>query len=441
MSTPGEIYDMIGIGFGPANLALAVACEEASADKPLRHLFLETKPSFVWHPGMLIEDSLLQITVLKDLILVENPCSRFTFLSYLKEKGRLYEFLNLRDLYPTRIEFNDYLHWTADQLSDRVHYGREVVAIDPVDEEGRSDAERPSLLRITARDSSEPGGATSEYFCRNLVLAAGGRPQMPPGIQLKKGGRAFHPHVFKQRIAEFDDPNAPYRFVVIGGGQSAGEIFEYLIDHYKQADVTATVRGFGYKPVDDSDFTNRIFFPEWVDYYHELPREKREYLFNDLKNVNYAAIDNPLIHRIYTKLYRQKAAGNERARLRPFMELKAMNEKENSVELEFFETMEEKKIVLDVDGAVICTGWSWPKEHPLLAGVDFLLARDDRGGYDIDRDYKVTCRNGGPGVYLQGYCEETHGISETVLSLLPVRAARIRDSVYAACLSGEPALT
>lgn len=68
MRIPGEIYDMIGIGFGPANLALAVACEEAAVEQPLQHLFLETKPTFAWHPGMLIEDSLLQITVLKDFV-------------------------------------------------------------------------------------------------------------------------------------------------------------------------------------------------------------------------------------------------------------------------------------------------------------------------------------------------------------------------------------
>ena len=88
-----DIYDVIGIGFGPANLALGVALEETAdgADgRELRRLFLECKPKAVWHPGMLIEDSLIQISVLKDLATIRNPQSRFTFLNYLKIKGRLF---------------------------------------------------------------------------------------------------------------------------------------------------------------------------------------------------------------------------------------------------------------------------------------------------------------------------------------------------------------
>lgn len=432
MKFGGEIYDMIGIGFGPANLALAVACEESASEPPLRRLFLEAKSSFVWHPGMLIEDSLLQITVLKDLILVENPCSRFTFLNYLKEKGRLYEFLNLRDLYPTRIEFNDYLCWVADQLAARVRYGQEVVGIVPLGRDGEREAEDPAWLQVETRDAAT--GEHRRFVARHVVLAAGGRPQLPPGIELEPDGRAFHSSGFKARITAFAERDARYRFVVVGGGQSGGEIFDHLIDRYPRADVTATVRGFSYKPVDDSDFTNQIFFPEWVDYFHSLPEDKRRRLFSSLRDVNYAAIDSPLIHRIYTKLYRQKVEGRVRARLTPFMELRDVREKGSAVELEFRQVMEERKVVLEADAAVLCTGFSWPKEHPLLSRIERHLERDEEGGYRVGRDYRVVMKKpSGPGLYLQGYCERTHGISETVLSLLPVRAAKILRSVQAAC--------
>jgi hypothetical protein len=106
-----EIHDVIGVGSGPANLALAVCLEEEAEEgrRDLSRLFLEIKPRAVWHPGMLLEDSLIQISVLKDLATIRNPRSRFTFLNDLKSRGRLFEFLNLRDLFPTRIEFNDYL--------------------------------------------------------------------------------------------------------------------------------------------------------------------------------------------------------------------------------------------------------------------------------------------------------------------------------------------
>lgn len=417
-----ETYDVVGIGFGPANLALAVALEEMPAAQRPTHLFLEGKPTHAWHPGMLITDSLLQITVLKDLILVENPCSSFTFLSYLKNKGRLYEFLNLRDLFPTRLEFNDYLGWAADRLSHRVRYGHRVEEVKEIGGEGEQ------LLEVTSTDLAS--GQTHVIRARHLVLAAGASPVFPSGIDLEPAGRAFHSVEFKQRIADFDDHQAPYRFVVVGGGQSAGEIFEYLIDHYPNADITATTRRFAYKPVDESDFTNRVFFPEWVDYYHQLPDAKRRALFAELKDVNYAVIDQPLIRRLYQKLYRQKVTGEERARLRPFLELLGVEERGDTVHLEMRDTMRETRESLVADGAVLCTGFAWHKEHPLLDGLAPRFERDDLGGYRVERDYGIATRPGfTPRVYLQGYCEDTHGISETVLSLIPVRAADILRSI------------
>lgn len=424
-----EVYDIVGIGLGPANLALAVAIEETEAARGLRSLFLEQKPGFAWHPGMLLEGSLLQITVLKDLVTLDNPCSRFTFLNYLKQKGRLYEFLNLRDLFPTRIEFNDYLCWAAAQLRRWIHYDRQVVRIEAVTTEVAADTEAAELLSVTSRDTVT--GEISRYLTRHLVLAAGAEPVAPNGIRLRPDGRILHPHGFKQGIAAFGDCDAPYRFLVVGAGQSGGEIFEYLMDNYPNADVTAAIRRFSYKPVDESDFTNSIFFEQWVDYYYELPGAKRQSFFEELKNVNYATIDHALIHRIYQKLYQQKVVGCERCRILPFLELrKIRDEGPEQVEVELMDLMREIEVVLKVDAVVLCTGYTWRKEHHLLATLAPYFEHDSSGRYRVRRDYSVASRPElKPRVYLQGYCEDTHGISETVLSLLPIRARDILRSV------------
>jgi hypothetical protein len=58
-----KIFDLIGIGFGPANLALAVAMQEQAETitSPLLNLlFLEAKTEFAWHPGMLLENMSIQ---------------------------------------------------------------------------------------------------------------------------------------------------------------------------------------------------------------------------------------------------------------------------------------------------------------------------------------------------------------------------------------------
>src|SRR5687767_2698322 len=111
-------HDLVGIGFGPSGLALAVAFDDEGP--PADAVFLERGPGFAWHEGMLIEGARLQISCLKDLATLRDPCSRFTFLNYLRTVGRLNEFINLGDMRPTRTEFNDYLCWAAARVSTPV---------------------------------------------------------------------------------------------------------------------------------------------------------------------------------------------------------------------------------------------------------------------------------------------------------------------------------
>lgn len=438
---PGEalrrdVYDVLGVGFGPANLALAVCLEEEAEEggRDLKRLFLELKPRAIWHPGMLLEDSLIQISVLKDLATVRNPRSRFTFLNYLKTQGRLFEFLNLRDLFPTRIEFNDYLGWVAAELRERVRYGKEVLAVEPVPAEENGAGPRIELLRVVVRDVAT--GAREEYLTRDLVLATGGVPRLPEGIHLVPGGRAFHAHEFMLRIKrDFPDRLGKHRFVVVGSGQSAAELFCYLLNHYPDADVTATIRRFSYKPVDDSDFTNEIFFPQMVDMLYDLPGEKRRLVLDDCRDTNYAVVDLALIRRIYRCLYQEKVAGKNRARIRPFLELARVEEREGEVAAEFLHRLHDQRLTLMADALVLGTGYAWRRRHPMLAGLAPHLRLDEAGAYRIERDYRLATDPGFlPRVYLQGFSEETHGASETVLSLLPVRAGDILRSMLAAAL-------
>src|SRR5437899_5988264 len=81
-----DIYDIIGVGFGPSNLALAIAAREIDATK--RCLFVERRATFAWHQGILIDGSRMQISFLKDLVTLRNPASPFSFLQYTKARGR-----------------------------------------------------------------------------------------------------------------------------------------------------------------------------------------------------------------------------------------------------------------------------------------------------------------------------------------------------------------
>src|SRR5215218_4532686 len=91
------VHDLIGIGFGPSNVAMAIALSEhnarAGGQEAVRAHFFEQQPRFGWHRGMLIDDATMQVSFVKDLVTMRNPTSDFTFLCFLRERGRLVDFL------------------------------------------------------------------------------------------------------------------------------------------------------------------------------------------------------------------------------------------------------------------------------------------------------------------------------------------------------------
>jgi L-ornithine N5-oxygenase len=424
-SETAEIYDVLGLGFGPSNLSLAAVIEEESEaryGRKLKTLFIERQPNFAWQPGMLLEGAQIQLSFLKDLVTLRNPQSRFTFLCYLQAKGRLDQFINLREFFPTRVEFNDYYSWIAEQLRDQVRYGGEVVSVNPV--AGGVD-EKVELVRVDVRDVKT--GRVEAYLARNLVVATGGVPILPSGVELQAGGRVFHSQNFLRHLtSKFPDREKDYRFVVVGSGQSAAEIFQYLFVHYPNARVTSTIRRFAFKPADDSHFVNEIFFPQMEDFIFSLPEEKRQVVLAAHRDTNYSAVDAPLIQQLYQALYERSIVGDDKVQIRPFLELQSVDERDSGVVLKFRDVVREETEEIEADGAVLATGFDRPKKPALIDELAPYLQVDATGRYDIERNYRVRTQSSFlPGLFLQGFCEDSHGLSDTLLSTLPIRSAGI----------------
>src|SRR5687767_15547490 len=162
------IHDLIGIGFGPSNIALAIALDEKRRDgRRVDAMFIEKQAGFAWHKDMMLDQAHMQISFMKDLATLRNPTSRFTFINYLHEKKRLQNFINLKTFFPSRHEFNDYLAWAAAQFEDACVYGEEVFEVLPEREVHGDDV---TLLRVRSRDRT---GHVSERLTRNLVVSIG----------------------------------------------------------------------------------------------------------------------------------------------------------------------------------------------------------------------------------------------------------------------------
>ena len=244
------MHDLICVGFGPASLAIAIALHDRfSGQRRLslpRVRFLERQSSFSWHSGMLVPGSKMQISFIKDLATLRDPRSEFTFLNYLKSKGRLVQFANLGTFLPSRSEFEDYLRWCATRFSDAVDYGREVLDITP---EPRPVGTLIDVFSVRSRNVST--GEIVRYRARHVVIAVGGKPKLPG--HFPDDFRIMHSSSYCTSLPNLlNDRFARYHIAVVGGGQSAAEIFHDLQSRYPNSNTSLVMRDTALRPSDDS---------------------------------------------------------------------------------------------------------------------------------------------------------------------------------------------
>ncbi|WP_137988569.1 lysine N(6)-hydroxylase/L-ornithine N(5)-oxygenase family protein [Streptomyces vilmorinianum] len=424
MNETTPVYDVVGVGFGPANLALAIAIEEyneqAAPEEKLTAVFLEKQPSFGWHRGMLIPDATMQVSFLKDLATMRNPSSRFGFVPYLHDRGRLVDFINHKVLFPTREEFHDYLGWAADGVDHMVRYGLEVTAIRPAAQAG-------PVVEVDVAAFGEAEAVT--YRARNLVLGTGLVPRLPEGVESSE--RLWHSGEFLHRLAALPT-ESPRRFVVAGAGQSAAEIADHLHRTYENAEIVAVHTRYGYSPADDSPYANRIFDPEAVDLYHAAEPSVRRTLMDYHRNTNYGVVDMDLIEELYRRSYQEKVRGEQRLRILGVTRLTEVEEGPDGVRVQVRNLATGETETMTADAVVYATGYTEPDPARLLGELNAACERDEDGRLRVRRDYRVRT---GPeleaGVYLMGGTEHSHGITANLLSMAAVRAGEICDSLAA----------
>lgn len=404
-------HDLIGIGFGPSNLALAIALRERGM--PLDAIFLESQPQFAWHPGMMIAGADMQVSFLKDLVSLRNPGSDFSFLSYLHEKGRLERFINRKSFFPSRVEFNDYLSWAAGRLEPVCAYDQRVTAVEPVERHGRI-----VRLRLTSEDAA---GRIRHRLTRQIVLAPGGQCHWPEPFAALKGSRALHHAADFMRILPEVQPGE--HIAVIGAGQSASEVFAALAGHGTAPQVDLILRGHALKPADDSPFVNEIFDQAHTDQCFNMAPERRAQFLRDVALTNYAATDVDLLQQIYGMLYEQSVVGEQRLRLRGDSAISAAQATPSGFRLRLGGSGGDEW--QDYDRVILCTGYRRSLSASLLAGLRPWMQSETPA-----RDYRLPMQPGfGPAIFVQGYSEATHGLSDTLLSLLAIRADELARSV------------
>ena len=293
-----NIYDCIGIGFGPSNIVLAIALEERELLE--NSLFLEARDEVLWHPGMLIEGTDIQHNPLCDFVTPRNPCSPYGFLSYLKSEGRLFDYLNLTAPFPPRTEYAGYVSWVAKQFVQFVQFGLQVSSVASI-----SDELNGSLMQVQSDD-----GAC--FYARSLIVGSGRSRYIPSRFKELLSDNVIHSDDYiwaKQKWLK--NANRP-KIAIIGGSQSAVEI---LLDLSESCEVFGVTRSFGFKQKDLSPFTECIYYPEFVDYFHGAKSSEQNNITKELWRSNYSAADHDVINALNFKLYEQKVTGKHNIQL------------------------------------------------------------------------------------------------------------------------------
>ncbi|MGC5562269.1 lysine N(6)-hydroxylase/L-ornithine N(5)-oxygenase family protein [Streptomyces sp. FR-108] len=422
-----EIYDVVGIGFGPSNLSLAIALEEYRSKAPetgITSLFFERQPSFGWHRNMLLPSTTMQISFLKDLVTFRNPTSSFSFVAYLHASGRLPRFVNNQDFFPTRQEFHQYLEWAQARVADRIVYGAEVKSIRPPSDTAPERSDR-LLLEV-----SEGGGRTTRVVeARNVVISTGLVPSMPDGTE--RDERVWHSSEFLEQYRR-TDPRELRRVAVAGAGQSAAEITRFLYDELPHAQVCAVIPSYGYAVADDTPFANQVFDRGAVDDYYFGTEQARDAFWRYHRNTNYSVVDDDVIRDLYRRWYDDEVRGVQRLEFLNLTRVAGVKRvgAETRVCLRGGPDAEVRE--LDFDAVVCATGYDPMEPAGLLGELDPLCVRDTAGRYRVERDYRiVTAPEMRCGVYLQGGTEHTHGLTSSLLSNIAVRSGEIVDSIVA----------
>ncbi|GIE27044.1 monooxygenase [Actinoplanes italicus] len=380
-------YDFAAIGVGPFNLGLAALTEDLT---DVDGIFLEQRAEFDWHPGLMIDGVTIQVPFMADLVTMADPTSRFSFLNYLKQVGRLYPFYIRESFYPLRAEYNEYCKWVARQLPSI----RWNTRVDTVTHDGEA------YLVHT-------GGET--FRARKLVLGIGTAPRVPAAVDQ---GPYVHSADYLPKKAELQGLDS---ITIIGSGQSAAEIYLDLLNDietygYHLSWITRSPRFF---PMEYTKLTLEMTSPEYIRYHQRLPLETRDRLGREQRNL-YKGISGDLVDTIYDTLYTKSLSGPVPTTLLTGTALDGVIWDGDRWTLALEHQEEGSSFTATTRGLVLATGYA-PRVPSFLDPVRDRINWDARGRFDVTADYAVDRE--GDEIFVQNAAEHTHSVTDPDLGM------------------------
>ncbi len=424
-----SILDIIGVGFGPANIALAVALEELYPEKSF--LFVDGKKKIIWQDEMLFENALdiysnIQNSPYRDLATPRNPRSRYTFLNYLHENDLFWQQLNLNMSMPLRPDFANYIAWVASQFENNFRGGTIIKSIKVEQNHYILHTQNGDMLRA-----------------KHISLGTGRPPNIPEEFRGVKNLNCIHFTSYNTSMARMAS-NGIKRLAIIGSSQTAAEIVLQVTKTYPDIEVDVIMRRFGFPLKDTTPFVSEIYFPEFTDLYYKADEELKRRIDRDVYGTNYGTADEDVITEIYQQIYYDKLANRNKLTLHRLAQINSVRDVkdgengEDGIELSITEELNSTSFKKKYDGVILATGFVNYGPHPqnqkipeILSGVKHLLVLKNRA-ISVGRQYDLALTQDAPGCLLMnGLCEVTHGMGDAgSISLMALRAQDISDRAF-----------
>ncbi|MEV0790737.1 SidA/IucD/PvdA family monooxygenase [Kribbella sp. NPDC050459] len=398
------MYDVIAIGCGPFNLGLAALADGVD---DVQLAVLDSRPEFTWHRGLMFEDAMLQVSFLADLVSLVEPAHHLSFLSYLKDNDRLYQFYVREKFHPTRREYEAYLRWCAAQL-DSLHFGHHV----------REVVWNGSWFELTV----ERGEASLERFeARHLVVGVGTEPFVPAALAGLPAERFTHSadYLFRR-----DDLLRTGHVTVVGSGQSGAECFLDLLRSDGPA-VSWLTRTAAFTPLDYSKLVLEMTTPSYVDYFHALDERVRDQLVKDQWR-HYKGISSETLEDIHDLLYARDLSAAP-AELQVGVGVVSAVARADALELTMLHADSGKTFQHTTGAVVAATGYR-NRSLPFMESLQSQIDHDAAGRWVINRNHSVQGALEGR-LFVANADLHSHGVAAPDLGIGAVRNATILNSV------------
>ncbi|KAF2498214.1 hypothetical protein BU16DRAFT_287210 [Lophium mytilinum] len=425
------VYDILTIGFGTTALSLAANLASTIPQSALKTLYLEAHPQKAWSPGPSLPAAHMSTSFISDLVTSNEPRSKYTFVNFLYTRNLLVDYTNLGRVQPSRELVRAYLRWCGEEFirdGAEVRFGCEVLGVEAA--KGRSG--EVEAFRVFAREGEK--GELREWRARKVVCAMGVELAFPAILKSKSLKVAVvHAAEFREELEKREKDGWRGREIaVVGGGQHAAEVVEYLNGKNPRYRVTVLMEEQHFRADEDTAFTTTTLQTSHPLYPPELIRGSVLH-----ESTTYPTASSPLLDSLYAAQYNQRIPSKQnklRNSATRFLSSTTVTAARRDVggKIILSTTCHGQTSEKPFDLVVPATGYKRHDYGALFAGMTSILD----GTVSVNRDYAVNFRRGvleeDCGVWVLGMLggEGEDDVDDSLFQILCERSRRVVRSMF-----------